>query len=245
MDSSGTGDRSRPAARDFGTGNSAGRALRRERLLRSGLQTQFPGGCGVLAHRAVFARSDRSARRPAAAALSVAERGAGLFRCATYSGAGRRRVRPRLGRPTCRHAGGAGTRTRGAARQVRYLVGPARRAVFRIRLARLAASRSVPPGTGRGDGMSGLARDSVLRLAPGCRLNAAGGPEDLLLIPEGALRLKGPARTIVELCDGERSLGEIVVELQRTYPSAQPARIETEALALLARLRDRGVLEYA
>jgi len=93
--------------------------------------------------------------------------------------------------------------------------------------------------------MSALERNRALRLAPGCRLNTAGGPEDLLLIPEGALRLKGPARTIVELCDGERTLAEIVVELQRHYPSAQPARIETEALALLARLRDRGVLEYA
>jgi coenzyme PQQ biosynthesis protein PqqD len=93
--------------------------------------------------------------------------------------------------------------------------------------------------------MSALERNRALRLAPGCRLNTAGGPEDLLLIPEGALRLKGPARTIVELCDGERTLAEIVAELQRTYPSAQQARIETEALALLARLRDRGVLEYA
>ena len=92
--------------------------------------------------------------------------------------------------------------------------------------------------------MSGLARDSVLRLAPGCRLNAAGGPEDLLLIPEGALRLKGPARTIVELCDGERALPEIVEELQRRYPSEDAARIETEAVTLLARLRDRGVLEH-
>jgi pyrroloquinoline quinone biosynthesis protein D len=93
--------------------------------------------------------------------------------------------------------------------------------------------------------MNALERNRALRLAPGCRLNTAGGPEDLLLIPEGALRLKGPARTIVELCDGERTLAEIVMELQRHYPSAQPARIETEALALLARLRDRGVLEYA
>jgi pyrroloquinoline quinone biosynthesis protein D len=93
--------------------------------------------------------------------------------------------------------------------------------------------------------MSALERNSVPRLAPGCRLNAAGGLEDLLLIPEGALRLKGPARTIVELCDGERTLAEIVEELRRHYPSAHPARIETEAVALLARLRDRGVLEYA
>jgi pyrroloquinoline quinone biosynthesis protein D len=92
--------------------------------------------------------------------------------------------------------------------------------------------------------MSAMERNRVPRLAPGCRLNAAGGPEDLLLIPEGALRLKGPARAIVELCDGERTLAGIVEELQRRYPSAQPATIETEAVALLARLRDRGVLEY-
>jgi len=93
--------------------------------------------------------------------------------------------------------------------------------------------------------MSAMERNRVPRLAPGCRLNAAGGPEDLLLIPEGALRLKGPARAIVELCDGERTLAGIVEELQRRYPSAQPAIIETEAVALLARLRDRGVLECA
>jgi pyrroloquinoline quinone biosynthesis protein D len=92
--------------------------------------------------------------------------------------------------------------------------------------------------------MSVMERNRVPRLAPGCRLNAAGGPEDLLLIPEGALRLRGPARVIVELCNGERTLADIVEELQRHYPSAQPARIETEAVALLARLRERGVLEY-
>jgi pyrroloquinoline quinone biosynthesis protein D len=93
--------------------------------------------------------------------------------------------------------------------------------------------------------MTELERNRIVRLAPGCRLNAAGGAEDLLLIPEGALRLKGPARAIVELCDGQRTLADIIEELQRHYPSAQPARIETEAVALLARLRDRGVLEVA
>ena len=92
--------------------------------------------------------------------------------------------------------------------------------------------------------MSGLAPDSVMRLAPGCRLNAAGDSEDLLLIPEGALRLRGSARTIVELCNGERTLFEIVEELQRRYPLDDAVRIETEAVTLLARLRDRGVLEH-
>jgi coenzyme PQQ biosynthesis protein PqqD len=91
--------------------------------------------------------------------------------------------------------------------------------------------------------MSELAPDSVLRLAPGCRLNAAGESEDLLLIPEGALRLKGPARAIVELCDGKRAMREVAEELKRRYSSADGVRIETEVAALLARLRDRGVLE--
>ena len=90
--------------------------------------------------------------------------------------------------------------------------------------------------------MSTLAPDSVPRLAPGCRLNDAGGAEDLLLIPEGALRLKGPGRAIVELCDG-RTVHAIVEELARRYPTAGAQRIETEVLAFLSRLRDRGALE--
>lgn len=92
--------------------------------------------------------------------------------------------------------------------------------------------------------MSEAVQDRVPRLAPGCRLGTAEGQEDLLLIPEGALRLKGPARAIVDLCNGERALRQIVEELARRYPSDDATRIETEVIALLGRLRDRGVLEY-
>jgi len=91
--------------------------------------------------------------------------------------------------------------------------------------------------------MSELTPEIVPRLAPGCRLNATGGAEDLLLIPEGALRLKGPGRAIVELCDGVRSLRAIVDELHQRFPSEEVVRIETEVLSFLTRLRDRGVLE--
>jgi len=87
--------------------------------------------------------------------------------------------------------------------------------------------------------------DSVLRLAPGCRLSDHGAPQDLLLIPEGALRMQGPARKIVELLNGERSIREIIEQLQHHYASEDAARIETETLALLTRLRERGVLESA
>ena len=92
--------------------------------------------------------------------------------------------------------------------------------------------------------MSELPRDRTLRLAPGCRLNDPGGPEDLLLIPEGALRLKGPGRAIVELCDGQRSLSGIIEELKRRCPDEDGTRIETEVVAFLTTLRDRGVLEF-
>jgi coenzyme PQQ biosynthesis protein PqqD len=93
--------------------------------------------------------------------------------------------------------------------------------------------------------MTQVTLDSVLRLAPGCRLSDHGAPQDLLLIPEGALRMQGPARKIVELLNGERAVREIIEELQHRYGSEDAARIETETLALLTRLRERGVLETA
>jgi len=93
--------------------------------------------------------------------------------------------------------------------------------------------------------MNELGPRSVPRLRPGCRLNAPGGAEDLLLIPEGALRLKGPARGIVELCDGSRPWSAILEELTLRYPSEDAARIEADAVALLTRLRDRGAMETA
>jgi pyrroloquinoline quinone biosynthesis protein D len=84
---------------------------------------------------------------------------------------------------------------------------------------------------------------TVPRLAPGCRLGAAPGQEDMLLVPEAALRMKGPARMIVERCDGRRTVGNIVDELRGLFPSEDAARIETEVIALLTRLHGRGAIE--
>ncbi len=91
--------------------------------------------------------------------------------------------------------------------------------------------------------MNKPAPDSSFRLAPGCRLGTAEGQQDLLLIPEGALRLIGPARAIVELCDGARPFGEILQALKQRYPSADAERIEAELVELLTRLHNRGVVE--
>ena len=92
--------------------------------------------------------------------------------------------------------------------------------------------------------MNGLAPDRKPMLRPGCRLSDSPGQLDMLLIPEGALRLAGPGLKIVELCDGERSIADIVRELQALYPSAPPGQIAEEVAAFLERLRAKSVMEF-
>jgi pyrroloquinoline quinone biosynthesis protein D len=81
-------------------------------------------------------------------------------------------------------------------------------------------------------------------LRPGCRLSPASNPESLLLIPEGALRLHGPGRHILELCDGQRTLTEVVDQLHRQFPTADAERIATEAIQFLERLAGKGAIEF-
>ncbi len=84
---------------------------------------------------------------------------------------------------------------------------------------------------------------TVPRLAPGCRLGTSDAQKNVLLVPEGALRMKGPARVILELCDGQRTVGKIVEELSILFPAENAARIESDVTDILTRLRDRGVVE--
>ncbi len=84
------------------------------------------------------------------------------------------------------------------------------------------------------------AENSVPRLAPGCRL----GGDDTLLVPEGAIRLRGPARQILEQCDGRHSFRDIVRALQHHYADGDPARIEQDTAAFLERLYDRQVVSF-
>ena len=91
--------------------------------------------------------------------------------------------------------------------------------------------------------MSELGAASQPRLRPGCRLSESAQQGDVLLIPEGVLRLVGPGRKIVEHCDGVRTVSEIVRSLQTEFPSVDPARIESEVNTFLARLHQKGVLD--
>lgn len=79
------------------------------------------------------------------------------------------------------------------------------------------------------------------RLKPGCRVAPAG---DVLLIPEGVLRLQGPGARILQACDGTKTVHEIVDELLREFPSAESTKVTEETTAFLTRLAERGVLEF-
>jgi coenzyme PQQ biosynthesis protein PqqD len=64
-------------------------------------------------------------------------------------------------------------------------------------------------------------------------------------MPERALRLNGPSLEIVERCDGQRSVQQIITELQQIYSKAEPKKVETDILDYLARLNDQRAIDFA
>ena len=81
--------------------------------------------------------------------------------------------------------------------------------------------------------------NAIPRLAPGCRLHPT---EALLLIPEGALNLQGPAREILLHLDGRQSVAAIINELRRQYSEADGNDMQQDVLSLLERMEQRGVV---
>ena len=81
-------------------------------------------------------------------------------------------------------------------------------------------------------------------LAAGCRWADANGAERMLLFPEGALRLQGTGREILERCNGEHTVQQIVVELQTLYSGADPARIQQEVSNFLQQLQQKRIVDF-
>jgi pyrroloquinoline quinone biosynthesis protein D len=78
------------------------------------------------------------------------------------------------------------------------------------------------------------------RLAIGARLRYDEVREEhLLLIPEGAVRLNPTAAEVLELCDGERSLDDIVGVLAARYTSAD---LRDDVRGLVEAMAQRGLL---
>jgi pyrroloquinoline quinone biosynthesis protein D len=82
------------------------------------------------------------------------------------------------------------------------------------------------------------------RLAPGCRLNDANKQQQVLLMPERALRLNGPSLEIVQRCDGNHTVLQIITELQQIYSKAEPKKVETDILGYLTLLSDQRALDF-
>ena len=92
--------------------------------------------------------------------------------------------------------------------------------------------------------MSAPDLESRPRLLPGCRLNEKTRQPRVLLMPERALRLSGPSLEIIERCDGNHTVREIVTELQKLYSKAEPQKVETDIVEYLARLHQERALDF-
>ena len=81
------------------------------------------------------------------------------------------------------------------------------------------------------------------RLAPGCRW---GGTEQdrVILFPEGAIKLQGTGRQILEHCDGQRTFGEIIAELRKEFGAADPAKIRSDISTFLEQLQKKRIIDY-
>ncbi len=90
-------------------------------------------------------------------------------------------------------------------------------------------------------------RSARPQLIRNCRLSKSPsqtGDEAMLVMPEGAIRLKGTGPEIIALCDGARSIDEILATLKSKYPAAPSDALETETLEFLQSLRQKRVLDF-
>jgi coenzyme PQQ biosynthesis protein PqqD len=81
------------------------------------------------------------------------------------------------------------------------------------------------------------------RLAAGCRW---GGTEEnrVILFPEGAIKLQGTGRQVLEHSDGQHTFGEIIRELQSQFTDAEPDKIRADISKFLEQLQRKRVVDY-
>jgi len=84
---------------------------------------------------------------------------------------------------------------------------------------------------------------STPRLAAGCRW---GGTEEnrVILFPEGAIKLQGTGRQVLEHCDGKRTFGEIIKELQAQFAEADSGKIRSDIGLFLEQLQKKRIVDY-
>jgi pyrroloquinoline quinone biosynthesis protein D len=86
-------------------------------------------------------------------------------------------------------------------------------------------------------------QNSKPQLAAGVRLGQNNN-QQVLQMPERALRLNGPSLEIVQRCDGQHTVHQIITELQQLYSKAEPAKVESDILGYLQLLHDQRALNF-
>jgi len=91
--------------------------------------------------------------------------------------------------------------------------------------------------------MAPLTDASQPRLAAGCKW---GGTEEdrMILFPEGAIKLQGTGRQVLERCDGQRTLGEIITDLQKEFGTTDPEKIRADISTFLEQLQKKRIVDY-
>lgn len=86
------------------------------------------------------------------------------------------------------------------------------------------------------------------RLAAGCRWGlddkSGTGENRVILFPEGAIKLQGTGRLVLERCDGQRTFGEIIAELQKEFGSTDPEKIRSDIGIFLEQLQRKRIVDY-
>jgi len=81
------------------------------------------------------------------------------------------------------------------------------------------------------------------RLATGCRW---GGTDEnrMILYPEGAIKLQGTGREILERCDGQRTFSQIIEDLKKEFGTTDPEKIRADISAFLEQLQRKRIVDY-
>ena len=66
----------------------------------------------------------------------------------------------------------------------------------------------------------------------------------MILFPEGAIKLQGTGRQVLERCDGHRTFGEIIADLQKEFGSTEPEKIRSDISTFLEQLQRRRIIDY-
>jgi pyrroloquinoline quinone biosynthesis protein D len=79
--------------------------------------------------------------------------------------------------------------------------------------------------------------------AAGCRWGSQG-EERVVLFPEGMIRVQGTGQNILELCDGQRTVQDIVTALSATYNGADAVKIREDVGNFLEALQQKRIVDY-